>query len=279
MDALTSAAAAKPLGEFQEIGHNTYIHTPQTYTSNEPLVLLFSWNAAAAKHIAKYTATYQSLFPTARIVLVRSYTRDVFRKRSSYAQLLTPAMDVVKEHTSTGAEVLVHSFSNGGGNQLNEFAKAWREREGSILPMRAQMMDSSPGPGSWRRTHAAILESLPRTWLWRLFGSVALHLVLFLVFAFNTLTGRENRMLVMCRETNDASIFDVRTPRVYLYSKADLMVKDDEVEEHADQAEAQGWAVKRVRFEKSPHAGHIREDAGRYWKAVLEAWETGPRSG
>jgi hypothetical protein len=275
----TPVTGAKPLIEFQEIGHNTYLYTPQAYTPNEPLILLFSWNAAAAKHIAKYTATYQKLFPTARIVLVRSYTSDAFHRRSAYAKLLTPAIDVVKEHTRTGGEILVHSFSNGGGNQLNEFAKAWRKREGTILAMRAQMLDSSPGKGSWRRSHAAILQSLPRTWLWRLFGSVALHIVLFLVFAFNTITGRENRMLVMCREMNDTAIFDVRVPRVYLYSKADLMVKADEVEEHADEAEAQGWAIKRMCFEKSPHVGHILEDAGKYWGAVLEAWKTGPRNG
>jgi hypothetical protein len=279
MEASSAFDAAKPLAEFQKIGHNTSLYTPNDYASHEPLVLLFSWNAAASKHIAKYTATYQTMFPNARIVLVRSYTPDAFRKRSSYAPLLTPAMNVVKEHTSTGGELLVHSFSNGGGNQLNEFAKTWKRREGTMLPMRAQMMDSSPGEGSWRRSHAAILESFPRTWYWRLFGSVALHFVLFLVFAFNTLTGRENRMLVMCRELNDPTIFDVQVPRVYLYSKADLMVTVDEVEEHANVAEAQGRAVTRVRFEQSPHAGHIREDSGKYWDAVMEAWSAGPRSG
>ena len=274
----TPNTVAKPLANFHAIGHNTYLHTPDAYTSAEPLILVFSWNAAADKHIAKYTDTYHKLFPTARILLVKSFTRDAFRKRSAYTPLLIPAMDVVKTHTSTGGHVLVHSFSNGGGNQLNEFAKAWKKREGSILPVRAQLLDSSPGEGSWRRSHAAILESLPRTWLWRLFGSIALHLLLFVIFAFNTLTGRENRMLVMCRELNDPVVFDVRVPRVYLYSRADLMVTADEVEEHADKAEAQGWTVKRVRFEKSPHAGHIREDAGKYWDAALEAWKTGPRS-
>jgi hypothetical protein len=85
-------------------------------------------------------------------------------------------------------------------------------------------------------------------------------------------------MDIMRRQLNDDSLFNRRAPRVYLYSKADEMVGHDEVEEHADQAEAQGWKVTRVRFERSPHAGHIREDEGRYWRAVQDAWEGGART-
>ncbi|KAF2677899.1 indole-diterpene biosynthesis protein-like protein PaxU [Lentithecium fluviatile CBS 122367] len=275
---ISPAVVAKPLIEFQEIGHNTFLYTPPTYTSQEPLILLFAWNAAAAKHIAKYTVAYQKLFPTARILLIRSYTADIFRTEPAYRRLSAPAVGVVKEHTNTGGEVLVHSFSNGGGNQLNEFAKAWVRQEGSVLPMRAQVMDSSPGKGGWLRTHAAIMESLPRTWFWRLSGTVLVHLVLLSTFLVHKLTWKENPIVVMGRQMNDSTIFDVRTPRVYCYSRADVMVKDDEVEEHADHAEARGWAVKKVCFEKSPHAGHIREDERKYWDAVLEAWETGPRN-
>lgn len=268
---------AHPLCDFQKIGYNTYLYTPTAYSSAEPLILLFSWNAAAAKHIAKYTAAYQRLFPTARIVLIRCYTMDMFRTEAVYARLLTPAVEIVKGHTKTGGQVLVHSFSNGGGNQVTEFAKAWARTERSLLPMRAQILDSSPGKGDWMRSHAAISASLPRTWLWGLFGSPLVHLLMMMVWAFNRLTRRENKMVVMCRQLNDPAIFDVRTPRVYLYSRADEMVGDEEVEEHADHGEAQGWNVKRVRFEKSAHAGHVREDEEKYWGAVMEAWKVGPR--
>ncbi|KAF2248176.1 hypothetical protein BU26DRAFT_531572 [Trematosphaeria pertusa] len=273
--AITPAVVAKPLSDFHKIGHNTYLSTPGSYTSKEPLILLFSWNAAAAKHIAKYTVAYRRFFPTARIVLIRCHTPDMFRREARYEKLLRPAIETVQEHSKAGGEVLVHSFSNGGGNQVTEFAKAWRKLDGSLLPMRAQILDSSPGKGGWKRSHAAISASLPRTRLWGLIGSAFVHMLLAMVFLFESLTARENKMVVMCRQLNDGAIFDVRTPRVYLYSRADEMVGAEEVEEHADRAMANGWHVAKVRFDKSAHAGHVREDEGMYWGAILEAWKSG----
>ncbi|KAJ4298195.1 hypothetical protein N0V90_006094 [Kalmusia sp. IMI 367209] len=230
---------------------------------------------AAPKHIAKYTVTYRKLFPTARIVLVRNELPDFFHGEATYHKLLIPAIGIVKEHVNVGGQILVHSFSNGGGNQLLEFAKAWVKREESPLPMRAQVIDSAPGTGGWKRSHAAMATSLPQFWLWRVLGSVTIHLFLATVFVFTKLSRREHMMAIIRRQLNDPSLFNQRAPRVYLYSKADEMVGHDEVEEHADQAEAQGWKVTRVRFERSPHAGHIREDEGRYWGAVQEAWNEG----
>ncbi|KAK7181775.1 DUF829-domain-containing protein [Paraphaeosphaeria sporulosa] len=269
--------AVKPLSEFHAIGEHVYLVTPKAYTSKEPLILFFSWMGAAPKHIAKYTVAYRKLFPTARLVLVRNELADFFRNEATYSRLLTPAIDVVKQHVDAGGQLLVHSFSNGGGNQLVEFAKAWTKREGSPLPMRAQMIDSAPGNGDWRRSHKAMSTSLPRFWLWRLLGSATIHLFLAMLFVIAKLGRREPIMNIMRRQLNDPALFNRQAPRVYLYSKADEMVGHDEVEEHADQAEAQGWKVTRIRFEKSPHAGHIRENEGRYWGAVQRAWEQGAR--
>ncbi|KAE8857044.1 hypothetical protein PTNB29_08111 [Pyrenophora teres f. teres] len=274
-----------PLSDFQKIGYNTYLHTPPTYhTTNPaptppPLILLFTWNAAAAKHIAKYTLTYQSLFPTSRILLIRCFTQDIFRSSAAYATLLTPAIDLVAEHTGSGGEVLVHSFSNGGGNQVNEFAKAWKKRFGQDgkMPMRVQIMDSSPTKAPWMKSHAAISAGLPRTLFWKWFGGVLVHLLLVCTYLADLVMRRENKMVVLCRQLNDEDVFDRRVPRVYLYSKADQMVGFEEVEAHAEEARAKGWEVDKVVFEKSAHCGHVREDEGRYWKAVLGAWERGRR--
>jgi hypothetical protein len=277
IEGVTPSEIPKPLSEFQKVGYNTFLWTAKDYSPKEPLVLLFAWNAAAAKHVAKYTVAYQRLFPSSRIVLVRCNTPDMFRREKTYHKLLTPAMEVVREHTKNGGEVLVHSFSNGGGNQVIEFAKLWLHVTGNQLPMRAQILDSAPGKGGWQRSHAAITLSLPRTFLWRWFGFLAVHMLLFGVFLFNKTTGRENKALIMCRQLNNPNIFDDRAPRVYLYSEADQMVGYEEVEEHAELAATKGWSVTKVRFENSPHAGHVREDEGKYWNAVMQAWTRGPR--
>lgn len=74
---------------------------------------------------------------------------------------------------------------------------------------------------------------------------------------------------------SDKRLFAKEAPRLYAYSKADRMVWWEDVEEHANAAEDAGWEVDRVRFEESPHAGHILEDGERYWGAVRRTWEKG----
>ena len=197
----------------------------------------------------------------------------MFHRTAKYRRLAEPVVDVVKTHVASGGQVLCHSFSNGGANQVVEFAKAWLETQGAPFPMRVQILDSSPTKGPWKRSHAAISASLPPTWFWRL----VVHLILLGIFIYEKSTGKGPRMVVLCRGLNDTSLFDVRTPRVYLYSKADVMVGYEEVEEHAGLASAKGWDVEKVRFENSAHAGHIREDDVKYWNAVMEAWNRGQR--
>jgi hypothetical protein len=274
-------AISKPLTDFQVIAHNTYLWTSPSYLSKSPsqtpLILLCAWNDAAAKHIAKYTLSYQKLFPTSRILLIRCFTRDAWRSTSAYVRLLTPAMDLVHEHVQGGGEVLAHSFSNGGGNQLNEFAKAWRARFGSKMPMRIQALDSSPTKGPYMTMHRAVVLGLPRTLFWRIFGSAIVHIGLLFYVLVVTLQGGENKHITIGRELNDENVFDTAVPRVYLFSRADEMVTFEEVEEHVAIAESKGWSVEKVMFEKSPHCGHVREDEAKYWAAIMEAWKMGPR--
>jgi hypothetical protein len=272
---ITPSEVTQPLINFKTIGHNISVWTPPAHHPSSPLIIIFAWNAAAAKHIAKYTTAYQRLFPTSRILLIRCYTSDMFTRSARYPTLLTPALDIAHEYTQSGGDVLVHSFSNGGGNQVNEFAKAWKSKYGTKLPMRVQIMDSSPTKGPWMKSYAAISAGLPKTWFWRFFGGLLVHLLLLGSFIVNVVRQRENKMIVLCREMNDEDVFDKGVPRVYLYSQVDEMVGCEEVEEHAAIARRKGWDVTMVRFESSTHCGHVREDEGRYWGAILEAWKAG----
>ncbi|KAF1927476.1 uncharacterized protein M421DRAFT_101867 [Didymella exigua CBS 183.55] len=274
---ITPTEVAQPLTEFTTIGHNTHLWISPSYTHSSPLILMFAWNAAASKHIAKYTLSYQHLFPSSQIVLQRCYTSDMFTRSAHYAALLTPALEITYQHITSGGSVLVHSFSNGGGNQVNEFAKAWKRKYGSRLPMQVQIMDSSPTKGPWMKSYAAISAGLPRTWFWKWFGGHLVHMLLLGSFLINVVRRKENKMVVLCREMNDESVFDNAVPRVYLYSRADEMVGCEEVEEHAAIAKRKGWNLTMVRFEKSAHCGHVREDEQKYWGAVLEVWKSKPR--
>jgi hypothetical protein len=256
------------------IGHNTYLFTPSTQTSSSPLIFIFSWNAAAAKHIAKYTISYRKLFPGSRILLVRSFTSDFFRSQSAYEKLLAPALKVVQASIAEDRDILIHGFSNGGANQLIASAELYRKTVGTALPHRILVLDSSIGKGGYKRSFAAIYLSLPRTVFFTIFGSLIVHSILVLSWFMWTFSRRPNKAIELREAANNPELFDKKVPRLYLYSKADEMVGYDEVDEHAEEAEAKGYIVRKVLFEKSAHTGHIREDPERYWGAIIELWKS-----
>jgi hypothetical protein len=269
----STAVGARPLNEFKKIGYNSYLYTSTTYGPKSALILLFSWNAAAAKHIAKYTASYQKLFPDCRILLIQCDTPDFFWTSKQYQKIHAPGVGVVQEQVAHGGPVLIHSFSNGGANQLVEFAKAYKKAQGTILPHRVLAFDSSPGNGrSYSKGYLAVKHGLPKTFFFQIFGGAIVHAFMILTRLWWIMTLQRNVMTQVQEHLNSPELFDQRAPRVYLYSKKDEVIGDEEVEEHAEDATKKGWQVKRVVFEQSPHAGHVREDEGKYWGAVMQAW-------
>lgn len=94
-------------------GHNG--HSPR-------LVILATWVFALDGHVAKYVAGYQELFPTATILVARSFLRHMFWIPAARQELL-PAASVIRnvlggtgagdlETTSTPPSLMLHVFSN-----------------------------------------------------------------------------------------------------------------------------------------------------------------------
>ena len=67
---------------------------------------------------------------------------------------------------------------------------------------------------------------------------------------------------------NDPHIIDIRAKKSYISSKTDDLVGWRDVENHADDAEAKGWVVRRDELEDSQHVAHVRVDEGQYWEIV-----------
>lgn len=66
---------------------------------------------------------------------------------------------------------------------------------------------------------------------------------------------------------------DARSPRLYMYSEQDEMVRWGDVEDHAAEGARHGLRVRLERFADSPHVAHARTDPARYWGAVGRTWE------
>ena len=60
--------------------------------------------------------------------------------------------------------------------------------------------------------------------------------------------------------------------RTYIYSESDKVLNYLDIESHARTAQEKGYQVTLEKFEGSDHNGHMKKDAGRYWRIIEVAW-------
>lgn len=247
------------------------------------VILLFTWMGAEPKHIAKYISKYIELFPTASIILIRTHLFDIIflppivlkrRYEPALAKILSLNQTSKKNHTEP--RVLVKAFSNGGAFAFLHFAGFYYSLTGSVIPINAIIFDSGPAIGDLARGVAAIMAVVPRNpvlWYPVVF---LLNIFLRLLWARDTVLRRKSVVRRTYFGLNEPRLLPNGVPRLYLYSKADTMVDWREVEAHARNAEENGASGKTelVKFEKSEHVAHVREDAEKYWDAVRMCWKS-----
>ncbi|KAF2141637.1 uncharacterized protein K452DRAFT_31274 [Aplosporella prunicola CBS 121167] len=285
--------------------------TTTTTTSHQPpaLILLATWYAAAPAHIAKYAAQYRALYPrTPQLLLTSTLADATWRPRGAQERGLRDVVGVARgvvaeaeaERGCRGrggksGGIVVHAFSNGGALTACAFARAWRggecageEREGAgkakkaggsrsrsntALPLRALLLDSTPGRPSIRRGAAALAAAFGG--LTRILLLAALYPAFALLYLLTRLPRVSDPITRVRQELLDDSLFARAAPRCYFFSGEDEMVGWEDVVAHAGEARglrcglgAGGVGVREVRFEGSGHVRHAVVGAERYWEAV-----------
>lgn len=258
---------------FTELNDITSIYrsdqSGQPITTSGPCLIVYcSWMGAAAKHIAKYTNGYRRLFPDASILLIQSTLQNMF-----VGSDLTAAREVVNSFIklSNGNDpyIVLHACSNGGARNATWMAERLLETHSS-LPFRSLILDCCPGKGDPKTATEAVSLSLPKQRLVRIVGSWALYAAFTAMMVIYTILGWEDSVTEIRRKLNDANVFSNETPRLYVYSENDVLVKWQHVHEHAEDAKEKGYAVKEERFKKAAHVALLMEDSEKYWKAVQD---------
>ena len=273
-------ASREPFPGMTQIGPSVYSYVPlqeRRDLSAPNLVVLCSWMAAHSTHITKYITGYQTLFPTARILLIRSEAPDIiYRSAATLHRRIQPALDIVRSTCAkepSRPEILLHVFSNGGSHQATNLLRNYRSAVGQRFPLHAKILDSCPGRGSFRRSYLALSAPFDRQPVYlRLLSSLAVVIILCIHWILVTSLQFENPIETIRQGLNDKQITR-ETKRVYIYSDADRMVDWQEVEDHAADARSRGFVVDLERFEGSGHAAHVRVGGGeRYWQIVKDLW-------
>ncbi|KAL4889817.1 hypothetical protein BDV59DRAFT_185905 [Aspergillus ambiguus] len=176
----------------------------------------------------------------------------------------------------------MHAFSNSGGLNLEAVSSIWHTMQRSAnlapgpLPIRALILDSTPGGTSFKKefprwtSGIAIGFSFLPKFLARLVAAV----IVTILMGLPILLGRESMPQRGRRVVNSPINIPLNSARLYIYSDSDPLIRDKDVEEHAREAQAQGYkTVILEKFRGSGHVAHMRQDPNRYWAAIAKFWD------
>ncbi len=144
----------------------------------------------------------------------------------------------------------------------------------TFRPPCAIILDSSPG-GSGLSNAIHAFTTLIKNPIMRTAAKVLVCLLYVYGFFVGPFIGRRTALQKVQDGLYNPRVLpwvDERTPRLYMYSRADDMVPWDQVQQHAERTRGLGWDVRTEVFEDSPHVAHARAYPERYWHAVKSLW-------
>ncbi|KAK8106038.1 hypothetical protein PG999_009397 [Apiospora kogelbergensis] len=258
------------------------------------MILITSWTGAHPKHIAKYTEAYNEMYPYTPIMVVTTSVDDLLLwSTEKKVRALTAAVGYIQGRTSSCGGVtrleegglggpqpslLLHAFSEGGSNKAVCVARAYLAATRRQLPVGAFVFDSTPGTAHFMSNVNAFKRSLPQNVLVRALGIPIGFVLLVVAWALIAMcVGYENNTISKTRRAlNDEGLWPcVGVPRSYVFSEADDLVRWKDVEDHAEES-ARRFKIPSlvVRYKKTAHCNHAREDPHYYWSIIRMTWES-----
>lgn len=275
---------SNPMETFKALNSCVFLHEPLNppvfAPANHPpptTILFFAWLGALPRHFSKYITYYTDRYPNARILVITNSNADlIYRSYATQEKRLEPALQVVLADTNLDGRgrLLTHAFSNGGSNALANLLLAFHRRTGKPMPLRALILDSAPGRVHLRPLADAMRMSMPKQTYLRLPILIFVFSILAVLWVMHRVFRLENAVDKLWRLLNDPQLSLLDAKRCYVYSKSDKLVKWQDVEEHANDAERRGYHVTREEFHASEHVSHMKLDRVKYWSAVERVWNS-----
>ncbi|KAJ7486405.1 hypothetical protein B0H11DRAFT_1861328 [Mycena galericulata] len=261
-------------------------------TLSPTLILLFGYMDARSAHLQKYADNLHTQFPSATIVVIKSFSDFFWSSNNHLESVLMPVVDILKSQAATKdiSGILVHVLSNGGGFNYMTFHKLLEKLAftGPLMPKgpsSALILDSTPGDDGLA---SSISFAAPASPLLRLITVPLIALLYGIFCAINTVRGNtpifeQLRATLLSPDVlpgvmgSKGAVRD--TPRMYIYSKADKVAEPARIKAHLEEAQRSGFDVRVEVYETTAHVGHAHKDPERYWASVRELWKTvaGPK--
>lgn len=295
---------------FKQLSQGVFLYSPlqqgtptEKYNpthSNPDIIIICAWGFAQARHIAKYIDGYQSLYPTAKILLIYNCVANMMWKSdASQMQWFQPAATILREYmdSTPDLKVLLHLFSNTGSHSAVQLSEACEKNHPPFaLPVTSIIFDSCPSmPVFAPMANALALGSPSKNILITFMAkavacsiigvTLALEKAGLVTHVATKLYARLNSIndVFLTRRAATAEQIALRPiPRAYVYGPSDDMIPVCQVIKHADIAIENMLAcgvddaskyVTKEEFVGSPHVNHVRFEKGRYWGIIKETWK------
>ncbi|KAK9874315.1 hypothetical protein WA026_002667 [Henosepilachna vigintioctopunctata] len=234
-----------------------------------PIVFLLGWSGALDKHLAVYSKLYEEKgFITMRYICPVVYNLFQYHKMDEVAKNIA---NFFIEPNFQNKNIIFHVFSNGGSFQYEFVVKALDENSTSSQ-IKGVIFDSAPGVLSFSSVYGAV-NSMKREsytpWIKaESFVVVASH---FARKLFNRFYGKlinkkiyEFNPIVNLRNEKN------RCPQHFIYSKGDLLVPYQEVEQFWKHRKSLGVDVTTQVYADTPHVRHYPYNKLNYKRSIFQ---------
>ncbi|KAL2800509.1 hypothetical protein BJX66DRAFT_149925 [Aspergillus keveii] len=275
------STSSPPTIPLTKLSPQIFLSDPPDFKPSNKLIILSLFMNAPLRISQKYIAHYRRLAPHTQILVLTSSTSDIILppNQKGRCQELAPALEVLSASLAAQAStskatgdskelsIHIHLFSNGGVYSTTSLLQSYRSATGHALPITSIILDSAPGIPGFVGGMRSFSAMLPRNIIFRSLGQISFLAILSFLWVISCL-GFVDSVTAGRRAMNEKGLIGGQPKRVYIYSNEDKMVDWEDVEEHAKEAEENGWEVQMERFEGSGHVDHMRRDEGRYWGIV-----------
>lgn len=223
-------------------------------------ILLCLWPHATSDQIAYYVQGYSSLYPSAKLHLLR-YS-------SSYDETLNHALDLLTavEENHSDQSILLHLFGDDSAVQACRLLRTYRIRTGHTLGVEAVIMDSAP------KLHIPTMQSTLRlsrevsTLLAALFV-IVYHRILWALFFWQG----EDRLCQNRHDLNDPKLIPAAATKCYMLASSNVMFSwSDKTTQDEGELTRRDYTIRRSSVDEK---GRWTGDQERYWLGIENAWD------
>ncbi|XP_037957928.1 transmembrane protein 53 isoform X2 [Teleopsis dalmanni] len=224
--------------------------------SNVPIVMLLGWAGCQDRYLMKYSKIYED-----RGLITVRYTAPVdtlFWNRTAMVPIGEKILKLIYDMNFDGHPVIFHIFSNGGAYLYQHISLAIRKHK-TPIQIRGMIFDSAPGErrmlGLYRAVQAIYGKEKRKCYGFTAFLiTMTLSIIWFVeetFAAFKSLFVKvePTQTNPFCGLKNETNTF----PQMFLYSKGDVVIPYQDVENFIKIREQQGVQVSSVCFEDAEH--------------------------